>query len=107
MLICSYAIGLTLDTPIHFAFSPRLIYNRLQQFFKKHSVIHKSQYGFRKSISTEYAVLDIVSNAFENINQNLFNGLIFLDLRKPLTLSHTVFYFLSLIIMVFVVLPIN
>ena len=36
----------------------RLIYNRLQQVLKKHSVIHKPQYGFRKSISTEYAVLD-------------------------------------------------
>ena len=56
------------------------MYNRLQQFLKKHSVMHKSQYGFQKSISTEYAILDnvdIVSNAFENINQNLFTGLIF------------------------------
>ena len=85
----------------------RLIYNRLQQFLKKHSVIYKSQYGFQKSISTEYAVLDIVSKAFENINQNLFTGLIFLDLRKAFdTVSH-IFYFLSLIIMVSVVLLIN
>ena len=69
----------------------RLIYNRLQQFLKKHSVIHKSQYGFQKSISTEYAVLDKVSNAFENINQNLFTGLIFLDLRKAFdTVSHSI-----------------
>ena len=67
-----------------------LIYNRLQQFLKKHSVIHKSQYGFPKSISTEYAVLGIVSNAFENINQNLFTGLIFLDLRKAFdSVSHS------------------
>ena len=28
-LICSYAIGLTLDTPIDFAFSPRLIESTL------------------------------------------------------------------------------
>ena len=68
----------------------RLIYNRLQQFLKKHSVIHKSQYGFPKSISTEYAGLDIVLNAFENINQNLFTGLIFLDLRKAFdSVSHS------------------
>ena len=69
----------------------RLIYNRLQQFLKKHSVIHKSQYGFQKSISTEYAVLDIVLNAFKNINQNLFTGLIFLYLRKAFdTVSHSI-----------------
>ena len=46
----------------------RLIYNSLQEFLKKHSVIHKSQYGFQKNISTEYAVLDIVTNAFETFN---------------------------------------
>ena len=69
----------------------RLIYNRLQQFLKKHSVVHKLQYGFQKNISTEYAVLDIVPNAFENINQNLFTSLIFLDLRKALdTVSHSI-----------------
>ena len=68
----------------------RLLYNRLQQFLKKHSVIHKSQYRFQKSILTEYAVLDIVSNAFENINQNLLTGLIFLDLHKAFdTVSHS------------------
>ena len=45
----------------------RLIHNRLQQFLKKHCVIHKSQYGFQKNISTKHAALDIASNAFENI----------------------------------------
>ena len=53
--------------------------------------MQKSQYGFQKSISTEYAVLDIASNAFENINQSLYTGLIFLDLRKAFgTVSHSI-----------------
>ena len=69
----------------------RIIYNRLQEFLKKHSVIHKSQYSFQKNISNKYAVLDIVSNAFENINQNLFTGLIFFYLRYAFnTASHSV-----------------
>ena len=69
----------------------RLIYNRLQEFLKKHSVLHKSQYSFQKNISTKYAVLDIVANANENINQTLFSGLIFLDLRKAFdSVSHCI-----------------
>ena len=52
--------------------------------FWKNNVIHKTQYGFQKHTSTTHAVLDIVSNAYENISQNLYSGLIFLDLRKAL-----------------------
>ena len=60
----------------------RLIYDRFLAFLKKHNVIHKTQYGFQKHTSTTHAVLDIVSTAYDNISQNLFTGLIFLDLRK-------------------------
>ena len=51
-------------------------------FLKKHNVIHKTQHGFQKHTSTTHAVLDIVSIAYDNIGQNLYTGLIFLDLRK-------------------------
>ena len=52
--------------------------------FWKNNVIHKTQYGFQKHTSTTHAVLDVVSTAYENISQNLYSGLIFLDLRKAL-----------------------
>ena len=45
----------------------------------------------KTNISSEYAifVLNTVTNAFENINQNLFTGLIFLDLHMAFdTVSH-------------------
>ena len=35
----------------------RLIYNRLQQFLKKHSVIHKSQYGIQKAFQLDMLYL--------------------------------------------------
>ena len=60
----------------------RLIYDRFLAFFKKHNVIHKTQYGFQKHTSTTHAVWDIVSTAYNNISQNLYPGLVFLDLQK-------------------------
>jgi len=33
-------------------------------------------------VSTSHAILDIVTTAFENIEKNLYIGLIFLDLQK-------------------------
>ena len=51
----------------------------------------KSQYGFQKKISTAHAVLDLVTTSFDNINNNLYTGLLFLDLRKAFdTVSHEI-----------------
>ena len=61
---------------------------------KKHNGIYNTHYGFQKEISTENAILDIVTNALDSINQNLYTGLIFLDLRKALnTVSHDILLF--------------
>ena len=60
----------------------RLIHSRFTKFFSKHKVIYEAQNGFQKYISTVYAVLDIVSCTFRNINENHFTGLTLLDLQK-------------------------
>ena len=68
-----------------------LIYNRFLEFFKKHTVIHKSQYGFQKHIATNHACLDIVTATLENINLGEDTGLFFLDLQKAFgTVSHKI-----------------
>jgi len=53
-----------------------LIYNRLFNFFDKHALITKLQYGFLKDLSTVDAALDIVTNAYENMNNNEYTGLL-------------------------------
>jgi len=45
----------------------KLIHHRFINFFEKHSVFTKSQYGFRNNSSTTHATLDIVTNAFDHI----------------------------------------
>ena len=44
------------------------ILERLSEVFKKHNVIHKSQYGFQKHIAPGHACLDIVATTHDNIN---------------------------------------
>ena len=43
------------------------IYTRLVSFFQKHSVIAETQYGFQNDKSASHAILDVLTNAYDNI----------------------------------------
>ena len=60
----------------------KLISIRVMSFIEKHSILSPTQYVFRPKSSTEFAILDIVSSCYENINDKLFTGLIMIDLKK-------------------------
>ena len=69
----------------------KVIYKRLINFLNKHNVICSTQYGFRKNISTIHALIDVITSSFDNTNENLFTGLVFLDLTKAFdTVSHDI-----------------
>ena len=69
----------------------QVLYNRLVKFLDKHNVITPTQYGFQKRISTTHMILDIVTNAFDNIHRKKFSGLIFLDSQKAFdTVNHSI-----------------
>ena len=69
----------------------RIIYKRLITFLNKHKVILDTQYGFQSNGSTNHALTDVITNSFENINKNLYTGLIFLDLKKVFnTVNHKI-----------------
>ena len=48
----------------------KLIYTRLISCFQKHSVLAETQYGFENNISTSHAILDVLTNAYNNIENN-------------------------------------
>ena len=70
------------------------MYYRLSKFPEKNKIIHPNQYGFRQSLSTTYAMLDIMININNHMNekkQQKLTGLIFLDLRRAFdTVSHDI-----------------
>ena len=48
----------------------KVIFNRLSNFFNKHSVLVSNQYGFRVGCSTCDTLLDIVTSTYDNIDNN-------------------------------------
>ena len=53
----------------------KLIYNRLMSFLNKHKVaiIQKHQNGFQSNVSTNHALIDVVSDCFDDINNNQYD----------------------------------
>ena len=69
----------------------KIIYKRQIFFLNKHKVIQKNQFGCQSNVSTNHALVDVISSCFDNINDNLFTGLIFLDLTKAFdTVNHEI-----------------
>ena len=47
----------------------KLICKRMRKFLDKHSIISSNQYGFRSSLSTTHAMLDVLTSAYDNVNK--------------------------------------
>ena len=51
-------------------------------FIEKHLILSPMQCGFCHESFTEFAILDIVSSSYENVNDKLFIELIMTDFKK-------------------------
>ena len=69
----------------------KLIFKRMESFIAQHNMLSPSQYGFRKTFSTQHAILDIVSTIQTNMDQRLFSCGVFIDLKKAFdTVDHKI-----------------
>ena len=69
----------------------QIIHKRLISFFDKNGIIQHTQCGFQRNVSTNHALVDVITHSFENINDNMYTDLIFLDLTKAFdTVNHEV-----------------
>ena len=63
----------------------------MKDFNDKNNLMYSSQYGFRKSHSTEHAVLDIVEDILSNTDKRYFKCGVFIDLKKEFdTVNHEI-----------------
>ena len=54
----------------------------MRKSLDKHSIISSNQYGFRSSLSTTHAMLDVLTFTYDNINDNTITALLLFDLNK-------------------------
>ena len=69
-----------------------LVYNQLRTFISDNNIRVEQQSGFRSQHSTETALLGSTNEWLYNMDSGLIDGALFLDLKKPLTLSTMKFY---------------
>ena len=60
----------------------KLVSVRTLNFFNENDILSKHQFGFRKSFSTEFAILDIYEKLLCNLDKNVNSCAFFLDLAK-------------------------
>lgn len=60
----------------------KLLNVRLSKYLDKHNIISKNQYGFRKGMSAEDAVTDLINTVVHHVDNKLQTIGVFLDLSK-------------------------
>ena len=69
----------------------KIMYRRTVNFLEKHDLIYAKQFGFRKKHSTNDAILMLVGNVLEGLDNNNVAFSVFIDLRKAFdSVSHRV-----------------
>lgn len=69
----------------------RIMHDQLFDYFTRNNLFFPSQYGFRKSHSTELASVELIDRVLEVMNQNGIPICIFMDLSKAFdTLNHCI-----------------
>ena len=64
---------------------------RLISFFSKTNLLSKCQFGFKEGFSTQDAILNVVEQLYENLNDNLISIGVFIDFSKAFdTINHEI-----------------
>ena len=71
----------------------RIVYDQLYAYLEEHSIICKYRSGFRATNSTVTALLEATDTWAYNIDRGKTNAVVFLDLKKGLTVEHEILLF--------------
>ena len=69
----------------------RVMYARVEKFFKSSETIYKYQFGFRRHYSTNHALLSITEQIRNALDKNMYACGVFIDLEKAFdTVNHQI-----------------
>ena len=60
----------------------RIIYDRMLKFIDRYNIFSKSQFGFRKNMSTEAALINFIDFVHKGLTDKQNVGAVFMDLSK-------------------------
>ena len=71
----------------------RIVHDHIFEYLTVNGILHNSQYGFRKSHSTEMATIELTDSLFLNLDMRKLPISICLDLSKAFdTLDHNILF---------------
>ena len=69
----------------------KVVYKQVYNYMNQNSLLYKSQYGFRKRHSTEFAAMEVTDQIFKDLDQKKVPLAIFLDFSKAFdTIDHII-----------------
>ena len=72
-------------------FFEKVMYNSLKSYLELNEFLYNGQYGFRENMSTQYAIVNIVTSIQNNMANKLFTSGIILDFNKAFdTVDHSI-----------------
>ena len=71
----------------------RIVFNQVYEYLSINGILYKSQYGFRKSHSTEMTAIELTDTILQNLDTAKIPISIFVDLSKAFdTLNHAILF---------------
>ena len=69
----------------------KLAYNQVYSYLQRENILTNAQHGFRPLHSTVTALLKMTNHWYQNMDEGLINGVVFLDLKKAFdTVDHSI-----------------
>ena len=69
----------------------KLMYNRLHQFFEKHNIFYKYQFGFKQNHATLHALTEVIDYIYKSLDEGNYVFGIYIDLKKAFdTVQHEI-----------------
>ena len=71
--------------------SSNLSYTRLYSYLQENTILYSKQFGFQTRRSTDYAIIQLVEQIYENLEENKYTLGVFIDLAKGFdTVNHKI-----------------
>ena len=69
----------------------RIMYTRLYNHLQENKILYSKQFGFQRGHSTDYAIIELVEQIYQNFEENKCTLGVFIDLEKAFdTVDHKI-----------------